>query len=497
MKRLIDIIPELAELPVMELNHMCLDSRQVTQGDLFIALKGHQVDGRDFIPTAIEQGACLILSEAENDQQVVTFEQKFAKNEKDLTACTILCIPNLAQKVSQIAGEFYAKPSKKLTLVGITGTNGKTTVAQLLAQWHHLMGGKSAVMGTIGNGLYPHMQEAINTTGSAVEIQQYLSQFVEQRADFCAMEVSSHGLVQHRVEALEFDVAVFTNLSRDHLDYHKTMDEYEKAKFRLFSELNTQHKIINFDDDVGKKWLERLPNAVAVSCEPKVTITQKQWLQATNIIFTQQGASIEFASSWGDGKIESKLIGAFNVSNLLTALATLLALGHNLQNLIKIVPLLTGVCGRMESFSAEGNSTAIVDYAHTPDALEKALQAARLHCEGDLWCVFGCGGDRDTGKRPQMAEIAERYADKAIVTDDNPRTEDPETITDDILKGFIKPKKVTVMHIRQYAIREAMVKADPKDVVLIAGKGHEDYQIIGTKKYYFSDQEEVKKYIND
>ncbi|MDG6881103.1 UDP-N-acetylmuramoyl-L-alanyl-D-glutamate--2,6-diaminopimelate ligase [Phocoenobacter uteri] len=497
MKRLITIIPELADLGSMELKNICLDSRQVGEGDLFIALKGHQVDGRDFIPRAIEQGANLILSEADTEQQAVTFDQKFAKNEKNSTACIVVNVPNLAQKVSQIAGEFYGHPSKKLTLVGVTGTNGKTTVAQLLAQWHNLIGGKSAVMGTIGNGLYPDMQEAVNTTGSAIEIQGYLSQFIEQKADFCAMEVSSHGLVQHRVEALEFDVAVFTNLSRDHLDYHKTMDEYAKAKFRLLSELNTRHKVINFDDEVGKQWLEQLPNAVAVSCVPKAEITQKQWLQATKITFNQQGASIEFASSWGEGKIESKLIGAFNVSNLLTALATLLVLGHNLQKLIEIAPLLTGVCGRMESFSGSECPTAIVDYAHTPDALEKALQAARLHCDGDLWCVFGCGGDRDTGKRPQMAEIAERYADKVIVTDDNPRTEDPETITDDILKGFIKPKKVTVMHIRQYAIREAMAKADPKDVVLIAGKGHEDYQIIGTKKYHFSDQEEVKKYIND
>ncbi|MDP8033466.1 UDP-N-acetylmuramoyl-L-alanyl-D-glutamate--2,6-diaminopimelate ligase [Pasteurella atlantica] len=493
MKRLIHLIPELKKCEPITLNQIRLDSRQVQQGDLFIALKGHQVDGRNFIPVAISQGAKLILSEAEADQQAVTFSEKFAKNEKDLTACPILEIPNLAKKVSQIADEFYAHPSKKLTLVGITGTNGKTTVAQILAQWHNLAGGKSAVMGTIGNGLYPDMQEAINTTGSAVEIQQYLSQFMEQKADFCAMEVSSHGLVQHRVEALDFDVAIFTNLSRDHLDYHNTMDEYKAAKFRLFNELTTQHKVINFDDEVGKKWLENLPNAIAVSCDPTVKITQQQWLQATNITFTQQGASIEFSSSWGNGKIDSKLIGAFNVSNLLIALASLLVLGHNLQNLIKIVPLLTGVRGRMESFSTEGYPTAIVDYAHTPDALEKALQAARLHCEGDLCCVFGCGGDRDTGKRPQMAEIAERYADKVIVTDDNPRTEDPEVITNDILKGFIKPKKVKIIHIRQYAIQEAIAKADPKDVVLIAGKGHEDYQIIGLKKYPFSDQEEVKK----
>lgn len=500
MNRLLPFFPELpiwAELKT--LNQMTLDSRQVQQGDLFVALKGHQVDGRKFITKAIEQGAALVLAEADEGISEPELASEFAKCNLNRTACKVISVPNLPKMLSAIANAFYAEPSKKLTLVGITGTNGKTTTAQLFAQWRNLLGGKSAVMGTIGNGLYGQVQEAVNTTGSAIEIQRNLADFVTLGADFCAMEVSSHGLAQYRTEALDFDLAVFTNLSRDHLDYHNTMEEYAAAKFRLFDELSTQQQVINADDEIGKQWLAKLPQAVAVSINPAETLNQIRWLQAKNVSYTLQGAEIEFASSWGNGKLDSRLIGAFNVSNLLTAFAGLLALGYELQKLLETAPLLTGVCGRMECLVSEeapqANPMVIVDYAHTPDALEKALQAARLHCDGKLWCVFGCGGDRDTGKRPLMASIAEQYADNVIVTDDNPRTEDPDIIFADIMQGFKKPKNVQKMHIRQYAIEQAISQADSKDVVLIAGKGHEDYQIIGTKKYHFSDQEVAKEFL--
>lgn len=499
MNRLLPFFPELpiwAELKT--LNQMTLDSRQVAQGDLFVALKGHQVDGRQFISKAIEQGAALVLAEADaGDEPELAGE--FAKFNLNPTACKVISVPNLPKMLSAIANAFYAEPSKKLTLVGITGTNGKTTTAQLFAQWRNLLGGKSAVMGTIGNGLYGQVQEAINTTGSAIEIQRNLADFVAQGADFCAMEVSSHGLAQYRAEALDFDLAVFTNLSRDHLDYHNTMEEYAAAKFRLFSELPTKQQVFNADDEIGREWLATLPDAVAVSIDPSQTLTQKRWVQAKNVAYTLQGATIEFASSWGNGTLESRLIGAFNVSNLLTAFAGLLVLGYELPKLLDTAKQLSGVCGRMECLVSEeapqANPMVIVDYAHTPDALEKALQAARLHCDGKLWCVFGCGGDRDTGKRPLMASIAEQYADNVIVTDDNPRTEDPDIIFADIMQGFKKQKNVQKMHIRQYAIEQAIAQADSKDVVLIAGKGHEDYQIIGTKKYHFSDQEWAKKFL--
>lgn len=499
MERLLPFFDELTQWADLHpLNKMTLDSREVAEGDLFVALKGHQIDARRFIPNAIAQGAKLVLAEADPEVQAVELDVKFAKYNLDRTACcTVISVPNLAQHLSQIAGLFYGNPAEKLTLVGITGTNGKTTTAQLFAQWRNLLGGKSAVMGTIGNGLYGEVQEATNTTGSAVEIQRNLAEFVKLGADFCAMEVSSHGLVQHRAEALIFDLAVFTNLSRDHLDYHNTMEEYAAAKFRLFSELKTQAQVINADDDIGQQWLDKLPKAVAVSTNPTFQSAQSRWVKATNVAFTLQGATIHFESSWGNGVLNSRLIGAFNVANLLTVFAGMLVLGYDLQKLVETAPLLQGVCGRMECLTSENPEMpmVIVDYAHTPDALEKALEAAREHCDGELWCVFGCGGDRDNGKRPLMARIAELNADRVIVTDDNPRTEDPDVIFEQIMAGFKKPNKVQKMHIRQYAIEQAIAQADGRDVVLIAGKGHEDYQIIGTKKYHFSDQEWVRKFL--
>ncbi|QLB14177.1 UDP-N-acetylmuramoyl-L-alanyl-D-glutamate--2,6-diaminopimelate ligase [Mannheimia granulomatis] len=497
MKRLLPFLTELDAWveELTELNEMTLDSRQIKQGDLFVALKGHQVDGRQFINKAIEQGASLVLAEADDDQFEVELDPAFAKFNLDRTACCkVVSVPHLPKLLSEIAGAFYDNPSQKLILSGITGTNGKTTTAQLLAQWRNLLDGKSAVMGTIGNGLYGKVQEAVNTTGSAIEIQRNLADFVEQGADFCAMEVSSHGLAQFRAEALEFDLAIFTNLSRDHLDYHNTMEEYAEAKFRLFSELKTQAQVINADDEIGAKWLNKLPNAVAVSSQPDF-LSNHRFVKATEVKFTLQGASIKFASSWGNGELSSRLIGEFNVSNLLTAFAGLLALGFNINELVKTAPNLVGVAGRMECITAPNKPMVIVDYAHTPDALEKALQAARLHCKGELYCIFGCGGDRDAGKRPLMAAIAEKLAAKVIATDDNPRTENNQNIMADIVKGFAKPQMVQIIHNREEAIKTVIEQAKASDVILITGKGHEDYQIIGAEKLHFSDQETARKYL--
>ncbi|MCI7352417.1 MAG: UDP-N-acetylmuramoyl-L-alanyl-D-glutamate--2,6-diaminopimelate ligase [[Actinobacillus] rossii] len=475
------------ELENIHLTNMTLDSRVVTPGCLFVAIKGHSVDGRKFISNAIAQGAVAVLKECDNQTEhlQVVFEQ-------NVPVISYFALPEYLSKISDI---FYNQPSQHLTLVGVTGTNGKTTIAQLLAQWTQILGKTPAVMGTIGNGLFGQITPAANTTGSAIEVQSSLARFVEQGADFAAIEVSSHGLVQKRVEALHFAVAVFTNLSRDHLDYHGTMDEYAKAKKRLFTELYSKCQIINADDEIGAQWLSELPNAVAVSCNPHYQPTQINWLKLTVLSFTNKGANIEFASSWGNGQLESHLIGAFNVSNLLVVTATLLTLGYSLSQLTTTVSQLTGVCGRMKMLTAENKATVIVDYAHTPDALEKALAAARIHCHGKLWCIFGCGGDRDSGKRPLMAQIAEKMADNVIATDDNPRTEEPAQIMADIKAGFSNSELVQIIHHREDAIKTAIQSADKNDVILIAGKGHEDYQIIGTEKLHFSDQETAKKYL--
>lgn len=488
MQKLTALLGQAIVPKTIKLTEMILDSRTAEPGCLFVALKGHQVDGRQYISQAIEKGASAVLSEADNADQHLQIEWY-----QDVP---VIQFYQLAQRLSEIADHFYLYPSDKLTLIGVTGTNGKTTISQLLAQWTKLLGHTSAVMGTIGNGLFGQVKEAANTTGSAVEIQSSLAKFLEQGSDFVAIEVSSHGLVQHRVEALDFDVAIFTNLSRDHLDYHLTMENYAAAKKRLFTELKPKHQIINADDPVGVEWLVELGSAVAVSRREDFHPTQKKWLKATKITFNNKGAHIQFESSWGNGELHSGLIGEFNVSNLLLVFATLLSLDYDFDELLRTASSLTGVCGRMEMLTQSNQPTAIVDYAHTPDALEKALQAARLHCQGQLWCVFGCGGDRDTGKRPLMAHIAERLADKVIVTDDNPRTEAAEKIMQDILLGFEDQSAVKILHDREQAIAFAIEQADPEDTILIAGKGHEDYQIIGKQKHHFSDQEMVRKYFD-
>ncbi|MBE2896701.1 UDP-N-acetylmuramoyl-L-alanyl-D-glutamate--2,6-diaminopimelate ligase [Pasteurellaceae bacterium HPA106] len=478
----------LDNLPNTHLRAMQLDSRAVKQGDVFVALEGHNIDGRQFIPNAIANGAALVLAQSNEVSEDAIIEYQ--------NNVPVVHVFALDSKLSQIAGDFYGNPSRDLCLIGVTGTNGKTTVAQLLAQWSQLLGKTAAVMGTIGNGLYGQVKSAVNTTGSAVEVQANLQAFKAQGAQVAVMEVSSHGLVQHRVEALAFDAAIFTNLSRDHLDYHHTMAAYAEAKFRLFSELDVKHRIINIDDAVGKQWCDQLPSAVAVSCQPR-TLRDRTFVCAREIAFHPQGARIVIDSSWGAGVLESRLIGAFNVSNLLLASATLLQLGYPLTALCESVSQLNGVCGRMEMFSAPHRPTAIVDYAHTPDALEKALQAARIHCHGKLWCVFGCGGDRDKGKRPLMARVAEQFADRIVITDDNPRTEDAKQILADIQQGLHNPANAVSISGREQALAYAIGHAQADDVVLVAGKGHEDYQIIGHEKHHFSDREKVEILLKD
>ncbi|MEH2921699.1 UDP-N-acetylmuramoyl-L-alanyl-D-glutamate--2,6-diaminopimelate ligase [Samsonia erythrinae] len=475
------LAPWVQDAPARALREMTLDSRVAAAGDLFVAIVGHKTDGRRYIPQAIAQGVAAIIAEADDEAA-------------DGSVCEMHGVPvvylsNLNQRLSALAGRFYQQPAEKIQLIGVTGTNGKTTTTQLLAQWSQALGETSAVMGTVGNGLLGRATPTENTTGSAVDVQQMLSQLVEQGATFAAMEVSSHGLVQHRVAALPFAAAVFTNLSRDHLDYHGDMESYEAAKWTLFTDHRVGQMIINADDEVGLRWLSKLPDAVAVTMENNlVPGCRGRWLKAIQIDYHDNGATIAFESSWGHGEIESRLMGAFNVSNMLLALATLLSLGYPLDKLVTTGSLLQPVCGRMEVFHTDGKPTVVVDYAHTPDALEKALEAARLHCKGKLWCVFGCGGDRDKGKRPLMGGIAEQLADCVVVTDDNPRSEEPQAIVADILSGLLDAGRAQVIHGRAEAVTSAIMQAKENDVVLVAGKGHEDYQLVGNRRLDYSDR---------
>lgn len=465
----------------ISLREMTLDSRKAAAGDLFIAIKGHQSDGRHYIPQAIAQGVGAVIAEAQGEAE--EGEIRFVHG------VPVIYLNDLNNRLSALAGEFYNQPSAKMKLVGVTGTNGKTTTTQLIAQWAKGLGETSAVMGTVGNGLLGQVSPTENTTGSAVDIQLELTQLLNKKATLTAMEVSSHGLVQGRVAALQFAAAVFTNLSRDHLDYHGDMENYEAAKWLLFSTHQTKNQIINADDDVGLKWLQRLPQACAVTMENRIPANwQGPWLKATEVEYHDKGATIHFDSTWGNGAFESPLMGAFNVSNLLVAMATLLMMGYPLDSLLASTSSLSPVCGRMEVFSAPNKPTVVVDYAHTPDALEKALAAARLHCKGQLWCVFGCGGDRDKGKRPLMGAAAEEWADKIIITDDNPRSEDPIDIINDIMAGLLDSSRALAIPGRPEAVTNTILQASPDDVIVLAGKGHEDYQIIGNRKLDYSDR---------
>ena len=469
----------------LPLRQMQLDSRAVQPGDLFIALKGHAVDGRDYIPAAVALGAAAVLYQPD-----ATFS---------LPPCDIPCIPvpELASHLSALAGRFYGEPAQQLQLVGVTGTNGKSTTTQLIANWRSLLGGVAGVMGTIGNGLFGQLAPCENTTASAVAIQQELAHQLAQGADLVAMEVSSHGLVQHRVAALPFAVAAFTNLSRDHLDYHGTMAAYATAKRSLFRGLPAQDCVLNTDDEVAQQWLSEIPEAVTYSLTAGSAPRGGRFIEAMALTFHDRGFSAEIRSSWGNGVLSAPLLGRFNVANALAALACLLVLGYDLKTLLAVAGKLQPVTGRMECFGGGEQPLVVVDYAHTPDGLEKALEAARLHCRGRLFCLVGCGGDRDRGKRPMMAAIAERLADVAILTDDNPRTEDPALIIADMQAGLQHPERLLVEHQRPLAIQRALEQAQAGDLILVAGKGHEDYQIIGKQKLMYSDRDTVARLLKE
>lgn len=478
------LAPWVPNASALMLKAMTLDSRNVTASDLFVAVVGHSVDGRKYISQAIAQGAAAVVADA----------QDVAKDGeiREVEGVPVIYLAQLSERLSALAGRFYCRPVDAMRIVGVTGTNGKTTITQLLAQWVTSLGESSAVMGTVGNGLYGQLVESENTTGSAIDIQRTLAEFSAQHVNLTAMEISSHGLVQHRVAALPFSAAIFTNLSRDHLDYHGDMESYAAAKLSLFTEHQVGVSVINADDEIGQQWLTHLTDAVAVSARG-LSLSQRHglWLTATAITYHEEGVAIQFDSAWGSGECVSALIGEFNVSNVLLALATLLALGYPLAQLLASASRLSPVCGRMEVFKQPGHAVAVVDYAHTPDALQKALEAARRHCQGQLWCIFGCGGDRDRGKRPLMGAIAEEFADRVVITDDNPRSENPAAITQDILSGLIDASHAQVIAGRAQAIANVFQQATEQDIVLIAGKGHEDYQIIGHQRLDYSDRATV------
>ncbi len=465
------------DIPV---THLELDSRKLTAGDTFVAIIGHAVDGRKYITKAVEQGVNAVIAQA-----CETYPHGHIEWQGD---CPVIYVADLNSHLSELAGRLYGE--HKSRLIAVTGTNGKTTITQLIAQWIGLLGEKAAVMGTTGNGFLDDLRPAANTTGSALDIQAQLHQLGLQDAAYTALEVSSHGLVQGRVKKLAFDVGVFTNLSRDHLDYHGTMEEYAKAKFSLFTDHQCENAIINIDDEVGKAWSVKLPYAIGVSLKCVPETDRALW--ASNVKYAETGITLTFDGYWGQGELHVPLIGEFNASNVMQAFAVLLSLGFDRELLVNTAPQLKPVLGRMELFQVANKAKVVVDYAHTPDALEKALLALRVHCNGKLWAIVGCGGDRDKGKRPMMASIAEQFADHVILTDDNPRSEDPAEIVKDMLVGMNRPDDAIVEHSRYLAAQHAINNASSEDIILLAGKGHEDYQVMATETVHYSDRESAQ-----
>lgn len=476
-------------------NDLALDSRQVSQGSVFVALKGNEQHGLEFAEKAIEQGAVALLWEADPAWEKKTF------------AVPAVAINNLREKLGVIADRFFGQPSRQVNVVGVTGTDGKSTVSHFVADALNACGKKAAVIGTLGVGIPGQLVSTGLTTPDVISVHRTLADFARQGIAFAIMEVSSHALDQQRVAGVRFTVAVLTNLSRDHLDYHKTLQAYAAAKEKLFAWDSLKAAVVNVDDAFGQQLVNKVLNKQASTrliTYQFATIADPdsmcgggiECLQATNPHYLANGiqTDIVYQSATDDStkkSVSAQVLGEFNIYNLLAATGCLMAIDLSFEQAIDCVQQVKAVPGRMEKVSTDNQALVVVDYAHTPGALKAALQATRVHTSHRLVCVLGCGGDRDRGKRPQMAKIAEQYADMVVLTDDNPRSEMPFQIMHDMIEGLEKPEHVAVEHDRRKAIRFAVNAVLPGDAVLIAGKGHETVQIVGNEKLPFDDRLEA------
>jgi UDP-N-acetylmuramoyl-L-alanyl-D-glutamate--2,6-diaminopimelate ligase len=466
----------------LEVNRVCTNSYACKQGDLFIGMPGTRVDGGEFWRSAVGQGAiAAVVSRQAADKQPPTPDTCVIPTEDMIATC------------SAIAAAFYDYPASKLKTVGVTGTNGKTTTSHLIEYFLLQAQQPTALLGTLYSRWQGYNQTATHTTPFAVELQGQLAEAVKAGNKYAVMEVSSHALAQGRVKGCGFEVAVFTNLTQDHLDYHRDMEDYFQAKALLFTPEYLQGKaIINLDDSYGQRLIEQLDSNQVWTYSVD---NQNADLYTSKLNYQPTGVSGILHTPVGEVKFNSPLVGQFNLANLLAAVGAALHLGLDLQLIAASLPQFTGVPGRMErvQVSPGQDISVIVDYAHTPDSLENLLKAARPFITGKMICVFGCGGDRDRTKRPLMGKIAAELADVAVVTSDNPRTENSEQILKDIVAGIPENIQPIVIGDRAKAIATAIQEAQPGDGVLIAGKGHEDYQILGTEKIHFDDREQARK----
>ena len=478
-KKLNDLLKGLtAATADRDIAAIATDSRAVTPETLWLAARGISHHALDFYNPELHPAA-------------IAYEPPYANPPAGAIPCE-----QLGAHLGEIAARFYDHPARALKLIGVTGTDGKSSLVHFLAQ---ATGG--AMLGTIGYGKLDALEPASHTTPDPLRVQQYLARFRDAGIETVAMEVSSHALAQGRVAAVEYHIGVFTNLSRDHLDYHRDMEDYFRAKASLFAR-PLPVAVINIDDAHGRRLLDEnrvhpATRVIAVSSHDQTHPRAAQTLRARNIVLSPDGIAYTLETEAEQVAIQSGLLARFNVDNLQNTAACLLALGTPLAAIPAKLAALHGVPGRAERIGLGNGAAAIIDYAHTPAALANILQGVRAHVPGKLWCIYGCGGDRDRGKRPLMAQAAEQYADAVVITDDNPRTENPADIIADSLRGMGHREKAWIKRPREEAIRFVLPQLEAGDAVVIAGKGHEDYQILGTTKHHYSDQETVRTWLQN
>ena len=470
---LAELLPDVAAVPAdLVVSGLVLDSREVQPGDAFVAIAGFGAHGLLFTEQARGAGAAAILFEPPAPDEIPA-------------PADAIAVPGLRARMGAMADEFHGRPSHAMTMVGVTGTSGKTSTVQLLAQALTLLGVRSGTIGTLGAGLQGEAVATGFTTPLVLQMHALLAQLRDAGARAVAMEVSSHALDQGRVDAVHYDIAVFTNLTRDHLDYHGDMASYGAAKARLFSRPGLRAAVLNIDDAFGRELLAALPDGVrGIGASSQGAQTD---VRAENVALGADGLAFDLVLGDERRSVASPLLGRFNVDNLVAVAATLHALGEDADAIAKVLPQLQPIPGRMNRLGGGAMPLVVIDYSHKPDALQQALASLRGHLHGRLTCVFGCGGERDRGKRPQMAAIAEAAAESVIVTDDNPRGEDGDAIVADIVAGFADAAKVVVERDRRKAIERAIGAARPGDIVLVAGKGHETYQEVAGVKHPFDD----------
>jgi len=469
------------DAPALRITGIGLDDREINTGDVFVAIQGQLVHGLDYARAAVAAGAVAVVHDG-------------------LKAVPELGIPavkidRLGDRLGELASRFYGAPSEQMTIAGVTGTNGKTSVAHFLAQSWQRVYGNAGMVGTLGYGAFDHLQSAVRTTPDAFRLQQALAESIKSRIDHLAMEVSSHALQQRRCQTVQFDAAVLTNISRDRLDYHVDMAGYAAAKRLLFTEHAPAFAIINHDDPYGRKWFGELNGGMQML---SFGLQKGAELAAEIRSVDINGMNLRITGPWGSEEVHTSLLGAFNASNLLAAAGTLALLGMSWHRVLHQLEVMQPVPGRMMRLGGEpGQPLVVVDYAHTPDALESALHAVRANLDGKLVCVFGCGGNRDQGKRPQMGRAAELLADDLFLTSDNPRNEPANKIIDDVVAGLETPGRATIEPDRTAAIQQAIANCEAGDVVLVAGKGHEAWQEIGGQKIPFSDETIIRHALGD